>query len=152
MLHRPAAALTLSQGEAVVAVLIGALAVDGVLGTDEARRLNEVLATTRWVLGLGAAAAPSATKRALDAISEHGFPAVLQACAAAIPADLRATTFALAIDLVLADGRLGSRESTFIDQLQGVLQIEDELARTLSTCCSSRTVRADGLTRSVPRS
>lgn len=36
-----------------------------------------------------------------------------------------------AVDLVLADGRLGSREDTFIDQLQTALQIEGDLARKI---------------------
>ena len=49
----------------------------------------------------------------------------------AIPPDLRATTFALAVDLTLADGRLGSSETAFIDQLQTALQIEGELARRI---------------------
>jgi hypothetical protein len=55
----------------------------------------------------------------------------MKASADAIPSDMRATTFALAVDLVLADGRLGSRESTFIDQLQTALQIEGTLARKI---------------------
>jgi hypothetical protein len=44
---------------------------------------------------------------------------------------LQATTFALAVDLVLADGRLGSRESTFIDQLRAALRLDGEAARTI---------------------
>jgi hypothetical protein len=63
--------------------------------------------------------------------TDRGLPAVLDACAQAIPAELRATAFALAIDLMLADGRLGSRESTLIDQLQRALQIEGALARKI---------------------
>ena len=49
----------------------------------------------------------------------------------AIPVALHATAFALAIDLMLADGRLGSRESTLIDQLQSAFRIEGELARKI---------------------
>lgn len=48
--------------------------------------------------------------------------------AKAIPADLRPTTFALATDLVLADGRIGDREKSFIDQPQAVLRIDDATA------------------------
>jgi hypothetical protein len=48
----PVATLTRSQSDAVVAVLAGAAAVDGMFGTEEARRLDEVLARARWVLGL----------------------------------------------------------------------------------------------------
>ena len=125
------ATLTLSRSEAIAAVLAGAVAVDGVSGTEETRRLNEVLATARWVLGLSEDQVAGAAKRGLDLIATHGLPAVLKASADAIPPDLCATTFALAVDLVLADGRLGSLENTFIDQLQTALQIDGELARKI---------------------
>jgi hypothetical protein len=41
---------------------------------------------------------------------------------------LRATTFALATDLALADGRIGDKEKAFIDELQTVLQIDEATA------------------------
>jgi tellurite resistance protein len=123
--------LKVSRSDAVVAVLVGCAAVDGVLRAEEAGRLNEVLTSSRWILESGVEATAGATTRALNLIADHGLPAVLTACAEAIPAELRATTFALAIDLTLADGRLGSRENTLIDQLQQALRIEDDLARKI---------------------
>ena len=131
-LERPVMRLMpLSQADAIVALLAGAVAVDGVVGIEETRRLNEVLATTRWRMGLGEEAVAGAAKQGLDLIATYGLPSVLKASADAIPPDLRATTFAVAVDLVLADGRLGNRESTFIDQLQTALQIEGKLARKI---------------------
>ena len=123
--------LKLSRSDAVVAVLVGCAAVDGVLRAEEAGRLNEVLTSSRWILESGVEATAGVTTRALNLITDHGLPAVLAACADAIPAELRATTFALAIDLTLADGRLGSRESTLIDQLQPALRIDGDLARKI---------------------
>jgi tellurite resistance protein len=123
--------LKLSRSDAVVAVLVGCAAVDGVLRAEEAGRLNEVLTSSRWILESGLEATAGVTTRALNLITDHGLPAVLAACADAIPAELRATTFALAMDLALADGRLGSRENTLIDQLQRALQIDDDLARQI---------------------
>jgi tellurite resistance protein len=123
--------LKLSRLDAVVAVLVGCAAVDGVLKAEEAGRLNEVLTSSRWVLESGVEATAGVTTRALNLITDHGLPAVLTACAEAIPAELRATTFALAMDLALADGRLGSRENTLIDQLQRALRIDDDLARKI---------------------
>jgi uncharacterized tellurite resistance protein B-like protein len=128
---RPPAALTLSQAEAAAVVLAAAVAVDGVLGTEEERRLKDVLATTRWALGLSEAAVDGAAKRGFDLIAAHGLPAVLKASADALAPDMRATIFALAVDLVLADGRLGSRENAFIDQMQTALQIQEALARKI---------------------
>jgi hypothetical protein len=49
-----------------------------------------------------------------------------------IPRELRPTTFALATDLALADGRLGIRESALLDELQRVLGITNELARKIT--------------------
>jgi uncharacterized tellurite resistance protein B-like protein len=123
--------MPLSQADAIVALLAGAVAVDGVVRSEETRRLNEVLATTRWRMGLSEAAVAGAAKQGIDLIATYGLPSVMKASADAIPSDMRATTFALAVDLVLADGRLGSRESTFIDQLQTALQIEGTLARKI---------------------
>lgn len=123
--------LKLPRSDAVVAVLVGCAAVDGVLRAEEAGRLNEVLTSSRWILESGVEATAGVTTRALNLITDHGLPAVLAACADAIPAELRATTFALAMDLALADGRLGSRENTLIDQLQRALRIDDDLAHKI---------------------
>jgi hypothetical protein len=123
--------LQLSRAEAVVTVLVGSAAVDGVLRAEEASRLNEVFTSSRWILECGAEAAAGLRARAINLITDHGLPAVLAPCADAIPADLRPTTFALAIDLILADGRLGSREITLIDELQRALRIDDDLARKI---------------------
>ena len=130
-LRRRDARLTLSHAEAIAAVLVGSVAVDGVLRAEEAGRLNEILSSTRWTTGTSIEAAAGLTTRALALIADHGLAAVLAACAPAIPADLRATTFALATDLALSDGRLASRENTLIDQLQHALQIEGDLARKI---------------------
>jgi tellurite resistance protein len=126
--HRP---LELSPAEAVVTVLVGSAAVDGVLRAEEASRLNEIFASNRWIFEVGAEATAGLRARAINLIADHGLPAVLTACADAIPADLRPTTFALAVDLALADGRLGSRENTLIDQLHRALRIDDGLARKI---------------------
>ena len=123
--------LKLSRSDAVVAVLVGCAAVDGVLRAEEVGRLNEVLTSSRWTLESGLEATAGVTTRALNLITDHGLPAVLAACAEAIPTELRATTFALAMDLALADGRLGSRENTLIDQLQRALRIDGDLARKI---------------------
>ena len=121
----------LSHSEAIAAVIVGSVAVDGVLRTEEAERLHEVLSSTRWVLGTGVEATARVTKHALDLITEYGLPAVLDACAKAIPPEWHPTAFALAIDVMLADGRLGSRESALIDRLQNVLRLDDSLARRI---------------------
>lgn len=46
----------------------------------------------------------------------------------AVREDAEENTFALAVDLPLADGRMSDREKAFIDELQEVLHIDDDTA------------------------
>jgi uncharacterized tellurite resistance protein B-like protein len=114
--------------EAIAALLVAAIAVDGAVGADEAVRIGEVLSTSHLLRQAGNGSAQALANRAIVLLTEYGLPAVLTGCAKVIPSDLRATAFALATDLTLADGRIGDREKAYLDELQGVLQIDDATA------------------------
>jgi hypothetical protein len=68
---------------------------------------------------------------AAERINEHGIPSAVQAAAAIIPKELRATTFAVAIDLMLSDGRLSPKEESFADELRTLLNVERDTAATI---------------------
>jgi hypothetical protein len=53
---------------------------------------------------------------------------MLAACAKTLPPDLRESAFAIATDLVFADGHVEEREKEYIDRLQGVFGIDDAMA------------------------
>lgn len=129
--REPEPSLVLSCADAMAAVLVGSVAADGLLREEESTRLNEALAATRWVRGAGDERVDDVRDRCLELITRCGLRSVLSACASAIPPDLRPTMFALAADLVLADGRLGDRENTFLGTLQNVMGIDDELTRKI---------------------
>lgn len=114
--------------EAIAAVLVAAVAVDGVVKPEEAVRINGVLTTSNVLRQAGNGSMQGLAERAIALLTEYGLAAILTGCAKVIPSDLRPTTFALATDLALADGRIGDREKTFIDELQTVLQIDDGTA------------------------
>ena len=117
--------------DAIAAILVASVAADGDLNPEEAIRLNSILSTTRVLREAGNGSMQGLADRAIGLLTDYGLPAVLVACAKAIPVDLRPTTFALATDLVLADGRIGDREKTFIDELQAVLDLDDPTARKI---------------------
>ena len=48
--------------------------------------------------------------------------------AAIVPKELGATTFAVAIDLMLSDGRLSPKEEGFADELRTLLSVEPDTA------------------------
>ena len=100
----------------------------GRMQVEEAVRMSGILSASRAIQELGQGSIARLAEHAVVLLTEYGLPAVLTACAKAIPIDLRPTAFALAADLVLADGRIGDREKTFIDELQTVLLIDDATA------------------------
>jgi hypothetical protein len=63
-----------------------------------------------------------------DLISRHGAFPIVALASKALTAELRAPAFAIAVDLVLANGQASLDERKFIDGLQGLLQIPDEEA------------------------
>ena len=118
----------LAVADAMVAILVASVAADGELKVEEAVRMSGILSATRAIQEAGQGSITGMAERAVALLIHHGLPAVLTACAKAIPVDLRPTAFALATDLVLADGRIGDREKGFIDELQAVLLIDDATA------------------------
>jgi hypothetical protein len=65
---------------------------------------------------------------AAERVSKHRAPSVVPAAVAIIPKELRDTTFAVAIDLMLSDGRLSPKEEAFVDELRTLLNVERGLA------------------------
>jgi hypothetical protein len=66
--------------------------------------------------------------KAADRIKTHGVPTVVQAAAAGVPAELRPTAFAVAVDLMLSDGQLSPKEERFGDELRALLKVERDTA------------------------
>jgi hypothetical protein len=123
-----APALRLSLPEAYAAVLVAAISADGSFGVDEANRLKTILSTSRLFEEAVQARDVDVVERALNLLTDHGVVAVLEASGAAIAPELRPTVFAVAADLVLADGRVDGREKAFVDQLQAALHVDDATA------------------------
>jgi uncharacterized tellurite resistance protein B-like protein len=114
--------------EAIASLLVAAITVDGNVNPEEAVRIGGVLGTSHVLRQAGDGSMETLANRAIALLTEHGLPAILTGCAKVVPLDLRATTFALAVDLTLADGRIGDQEKAFIDELQTVLQIDEATA------------------------
>jgi hypothetical protein len=60
-------------------------------------------------------------------VDVEGPSAILAAAGRAIPRSLRAAAFAIAADLVLADGRMDRAEGRFLDGLAGDLGLTPEV-------------------------
>lgn len=126
--ERPTDAPTLTVREAAIAVLVSAVAADGTLAPAEAGRLNAILSTMR----LYRQVPPEHLQRLIDNATALAarvpLEALLGACAGVIPADIRSSIFALAVELVFVDGTIDEREKQFVDALQASLAVDDATA------------------------
>lgn len=66
-----------------------------------------------------------------ELVERHGPAAVLEAGARSIPPRLRPAAFAVAADLVLADGRIDPPERRFLDRLASELRLDLQAARRI---------------------
>ena len=111
-----------SPREAFVTILIAAARADGSVSPHEANQIEHAVAAMRLFRGSSHEALRSTFAASVKRVKDRGRDAVVQA-AAAIPTDLRSTAFAMAIDLLLADGR-----SRFASDLQTLLGIDDQMS------------------------
>ena len=118
----------LSVAQAFAAILVASVAADGDLTVAESARLNSLLRSSRVLPPNAPDDSSNVVDSALALLTDRGLAATLGACAAALPATLRATAFAQATDLVLSDSRIGQREKAFIDALREALRIDEHLA------------------------
>jgi len=121
----------LSAQEAFVALLMASARADGSVSAHEANRIEHVVAGMTLFRGHSHERLQKAFTMAAERIKEHGVASVVQAAAAIVPKELGATTFAVAIDLMLSDGRLSPKEEGFADELRTLLNVERERAATI---------------------
>ncbi len=119
---------SLSVDEAMVVVMFGAVLSDGLIGVEEAKRLDDVVAASPLKWRRDAAGTRVMGARAARLFARRGTDAVLALCADVIPRPLLATAFALAADLLLVDGQVGPWERSYIDHLQRAFTIDDDVA------------------------
>ena len=93
---------------------------------EEAVRVNEIVNSTKLFRQPSAEPAKAVLDRVVELFGVYGTEAIVALGAKALPPDLRAPAFAIAVDLVLADGEASIEERKFIDGLQDLLQVPDE--------------------------
>lgn len=113
--------------EAFVTLLVAAARADGSVSPHEADRIEHAVASMRLFRGSSPETLQTLFGAVVKRINERGSDFVGLA-AAAVPGDLRATAFAMAVDLLLADGRWSQSEECFAGQIQALLGVDDELA------------------------
>lgn len=118
----------LSTEEAFAGLVIAVVGVDGSISDDEVRAANAVFNRMRLFGPIPADQFKVMIDRLVGYLNKHGADWLFSKTTSALPAELRPTAFATAVDLVFADGSVEASEQALVEKLQKALGISDDLA------------------------
>ncbi|MEM6751834.1 MAG: tellurite resistance TerB family protein [Cyanobacteria bacterium P01_C01_bin.38] len=128
---RQESSVSLSPAEAFAAISLATVAADGYLSEDEAQvmmacltRMELFRSYSRDVMGRLFDKLCGITKR-------EGNDGLIKTAIASLPHHLHDTAFAIAADLVLADGEVTQEEENLLQHLYTQLNISDEKAKNI---------------------
>lgn len=112
-----------SVPEAFLAIVLSAVHSDANVSDEEKDQLKALRKRSRVLSALSPDQINRAHSRAQAKLQQRGDAGLREACEC-LPHMLRLPVFALALDLVLADGKLMQSEKDFIGKIAGWLQID----------------------------
>ncbi len=117
--------------EAFIGVTLTAVAADGVINQDEMQALFTALLRMKLFKGANERQMKSMFDHVANLLKSQGAGAVMAASKEALAPEQKQTAFAIAADLILADGVVADSEKKYLDELQKVLEVPDDLALKL---------------------
>lgn len=117
--------------ESVCGVLLSIIACDGDIAKIELDAFNAIVSRHVIFAGRSKQAFHRMIRDILSIRKQHGWEVLAEAAARHVPDDIRSTVFALAVDLVFADGRVDMQEEFIIERIRGILEIAEDDARNV---------------------
>lgn len=114
--------------DALTAIIVGAAWADGFVLPCEADRLEHTLSALPVFRGQSAEALRAMVERVTKKAADGDAMTLISEAGAALPAQLRGTAFAIAVDVLLVDGRLRGSELRFIEELRRLLKVRRSFA------------------------
>jgi tellurite resistance protein len=121
----------LTADEAILAILIASMDANRHVSREEARRAHHIIWSMRRFRRRRGEQVNRLIENVRDRIERDGVDDVLEEAARTIPARLRPSAFAVAVDLMLADATLERAERAFVARLAAVLKIRPAQADAL---------------------
>ncbi len=119
--------LAMNSAEALAAICLVAIAADGYLSKSEEAEMTLRLSRMRLFQD-SSESLEHIQDSLVSKLKKYGPQALIESARAALPPSLAPTAFAIAVDLVFADGIVSAEERAFIDDLRHILVIPDDLA------------------------
>ncbi|MEA5463087.1 tellurite resistance TerB family protein [Leptothoe sp. PORK10 BA2] len=122
---------SLTPAEALAAICLVAIAADGYLSDQEGLEMDMLLSRMRLFKSYSNEMINRMKDSLLQQLQQHGPSRLVESANTALPIELKPTAFALATDLVLADGNVTPQEQAFLDDLYRILDIPSDRALTI---------------------
>lgn len=118
----------LSPAEAFAAITLAATASDGYLSDEEARGISFVLSRMKLFRSYPNDVMNRMFDKLLSIMKRQGINTLFNHAKESLPEELREAAFAVATDLVLADGIVTHEEQDFLNDLYQALEIAGDTA------------------------
>ncbi|MEM9050272.1 MAG: tellurite resistance TerB family protein [Pseudomonadota bacterium] len=133
-----------SAQDALVAVMVAASASDGDIGTEELLLITQIVDTLPIFAGYDQDRIRNVSQSVFDLLEvEDGFDALLGLVREALPAGVNETAYALACDVVAADGVAVLTELEFLQMLRYDLSVGRLAAAAIERGARARFMRID---------
>ncbi|MBD2522664.1 tellurite resistance TerB family protein [Nostoc sp. FACHB-133] len=118
----------LNSAEAFAVIVLAATASDGYLSVEQANSITFVLSRMKLFTGYPHEMMNRLFDQILGILKGDGFNALFDAAKDSLSQDLREVAFAVATDLVLAEGVVAEEEKSFLNDLYQALGVSREIA------------------------
>lgn len=120
-----------NAAESFAAIALAAVAADGYLSEEEAQSIPFILSRMKLFEKYSDDMMRRLFDKLLGKLQREGVGALFVTARDSLPEELRDTAFAIAADLVLADGLLTDEERLFLEELYRSLGIDEALANKI---------------------
>lgn len=118
----------LNAQESFIGVTLAAVAADGNINQDELQGVFTALYRMKMFKGVNEKQMKEMFERVASVIKKQGAGAIMTSANETLTPEMKETAFAVAADLVLADGVVEDEEKKFLDELQKALCVNESLA------------------------
>lgn len=118
----------LSPAEAFAAITLSAIASDGYLSDEEARGISFALSRMKMFRSYPNDVMQRMFDKLLGVLRREGMDGLFNSAKESLPHDMRESAFAVATDLILADGVVAQEEQEFLNDLYIALGLNSSVA------------------------
>jgi tellurite resistance protein len=115
----------LTEAEGFAGIALCAIAADGVITEEEAAGLATTLTRMKLYASMSNRDINKIFEKLVKSARSDGLGKLMESSSAAVNPTLKLTAFAMAADLIMADGEVAAQEKTFLERIQKSLGVSD---------------------------